>query len=318
MKRFLILLLIIGATLVLELQAANAEVVDKILVVVNDEIITQGDVDRILLPIYAQYRDVYSGQELVDQMDQVRLGVLDRMIQDKVLLSEARRREVKVDDREVSEKIEEVRKTFPSEEEFKKALRSENLLMSDIETKYRQRIMIDRLVDIEIKRRVSVSPSEVVDFFARNADKFGEPDKIKLRAILIRVNDDHSEEDAIKIARQIVERLNEGSNFALLAARYSDGPYAESGGDMGWVNNGELMERINGLVFTLEKGEISGILKTDLGFHIFMVEEKEVARPKEFKEAKKEIEGILYNQKIQEELGRWLEDLKKDAYIAFR
>ena len=78
------------------------------------------------------------------------------------------------------------------------------------------------------------------------------------------------------------------------------------------------MDRINDLVFSLDENETSGILKTKLGFHIFLVEEKEPSSIIEFNKAKPEIEQIMINKKMQDKLGQWIENLKKDAYIAFR
>lgn len=295
-----------------------AEVVGKILVIVNDEIITQGGLDRILIPIYKQYKELYTGQELARKLDEARRNVLQKLIQDKLLLTEAKRRKIEAEDEEIERRIEEVRRRFPDEEEFKKALERENIVLSELEKRFKERVIIDKLVDMEIRRRVSISPNEIMGYYESHKDEFEEPEKIRLRSILIKISEDRPEREALESAKRILARLKVGANFGLSAEKYSDGPYAESGGDMGWVKPGELMARINDLIFTLEENQISNILKTNLGFHIFKVEEKMPSRAKEFREARDEIEQILFSNKIEEHLGRWIENLKKDAYIAFR
>ena len=299
-------------------QSGFGIVVDKVLVIVNDEIITQGDLERILFPVYQRYRMQYTDEELAGVMEETRRSVLMRLIQDKLLLSEARRKKIEVTEEEVQKKTAEMRKRFRTEEEFEIALAQEDLILSELEKKHRERIMIDKLIDSEIRGGISVSPSEIMAFYEKNKDLLKEPRQVKIRSILIRVNDARSEEEARKLAEELLGRLAEGGDFALLAKTYSEGPYADSGGDMGWVKEGELMARINDLVFELDENEISGILKTDLGFHIFMVEEKKISKPRSFSEARERIEQILYNQKVQEKLNNWMEELKQNAYIAFR
>lgn len=297
---------------------SRAEVVDKILVVVNDEVITQGDLDRILYPIYMQYRDLYSNEELAAKLDEVRRNVLERMIQDKLLLCEARKINIEAEKSEVDEKISELKKRFTTTQEFKETLESENITLGELEKKYTERIMIDKLVDLEIRRRVAFSPSEILAYYEAHKKDFEEPEKVKLETILIRFNDGRSEEEARSLAEGILMRLQEGGDFSLLAKEYSDGPYRDSGGDMGWVKKGELMETIDSLVFDLDKGEISGVLETNLGFHIFKVEDKTPENVPEFQQVKNKIEQIIFNKKFEEKFGRWLEELKKNAYIAFR
>ncbi len=285
----------------------------------NDEIITQGEIDRILIPIYQQYKNQsYADDELVLKLDNARKDILDRLIQDKLLLAEAKKLKVEVDPREIKERVDMVRNRFSSEAEFRQALASENLNLETLEKKYKDRIMIDRLIDIEVRRRVSVSPKEIWDYYNEHKAEFEKPRSAKVRSILMRTGGETSDEDAEKLANQVLGRVEEGGSFILLAREYSSGPYKESGGDMGWVEDGDLMEDLNEAVFKLEPGEISGVIKSGLGFHIFMLEEKRESRIMDFNESKNEIEELLYSSKTEEALGAWIKELKKNAYIAFR
>ena len=120
------------------------------------------------------------------------------------------------------------------------------------------------------------------------------------------------------MAKELLHRIEEGGDFALLAKAYSEGPYKDNGGNMGWVVRGELMKKLDELAFNLEKGEVSGILKTKLGFHILKVEDKKSATSTSFEKVKDNIERCLFNKKVNEKLDKWLNRLKKNAYIAFR
>ena len=104
--------------------ARSAEVVERILVVVNDEIITEQDLEFVMAPVVAQYRTAYTGQALQEKIKEARAEFLDKVIEDKLILSEAKRRQVIVKDAEVDEMMAEVRNKFPSKELFLKALES--------------------------------------------------------------------------------------------------------------------------------------------------------------------------------------------------
>jgi len=316
--KFKSLLNILFIFLTLATTLAYSEVVDKIVVVVNDEIITQGELDRMLLPVYKQYKGLYAGAELEEKLEEVRRNILNRLIEDKLLLSEVKRRKIEITDEEVKAKLDDVKSRFATDEEFEEALASENILLSDLEKNYKERIAIDKMVDSEIRKALSISPHEVIDYYKSHQEEFNQPAKVKLWAILLKTNESRSEEEMLRAAKELLGRLEEGADFKGLAKTYSEGPYRESGGDMGWVRKGELMKEIDELVFSLEEGETSGILKTSLGLHIFKIEEKMPSRPAEFQEVRELIEEALYRKKTEEKLKVWIHELKKNAYIAFR
>jgi len=295
-----------------------AEVVDKIIVIVNDEIITQGEVDRILSPMYQQWKMAHTDEELAKKIDEARFKVLQRLINDKLLFSEAKRTEIEVTDEDVQLRIEEVKKRFANEEEFKMNLLRENITLGELEKKYKERIMIDKLINTEIRGRISVAPSEVTEYYRTHKDEFREPKKVKVRSILIRVDERRPAEKALEKSKEILARLEEGGDFSLLAKEYSEGPYRDKGGDMGWVKENELMTRINDVLFKLDKDEMSGIVKTNLGFHIFRIDDVSASRVMKFHESKNLVERHIFNKKMDEKLGQWLEKLREDAYIAFK
>ena len=296
----------------------RAEVIDKIVVIVNDDVITQSEVDKILLPIYAQYKNLYSKEELAERIGAARRGVLERLIDDKILLGEAKKKKIEVGDAEIEARVQEARGRFSGEEEFKLALMQENLRLSELEKRFRERLTIEKFVNREVMGKISVSPTEILDYYESHKSEFENPLKVKLRAILVKISEDRPRDEALKAAQKILYRLKEGGDFGLLAKEYSEGPYADKGGDMAWVEKGQLIERIDALVFDMKVGEISGILETELGFHLFRVEERTEESAKSFAEEKEGIEQFLISGKRQIKLGQLIAGLKENAYIAFR
>ncbi|MBL7158049.1 MAG: peptidylprolyl isomerase [Candidatus Omnitrophica bacterium] len=297
---------------------AHSEVVNKVLVVVNDEVITQGELDKILIPIYMQYRDIYEEEELTSALAGARKAILEKMVQNKLLLSEAKRRKIEVDPREVEAVIEDVRQSFPSEEAFRETLTRENIYMSQLEEQYREKIMIDKLIDFAVKSKISIAPLEGSQYYEEHPEEFKTPEQVHVRAILIKVTPERNETEAIKLSNRILRRLGEGSDFSLLAKEYSDASFAESGGDMGWIKKGELISELDELIFLLEPGRFSHVIQTKVGFHIFKVEEKKDSSAKGFSEVKEMVEQKIYSQKIEKGIEDFMERLKENAYISFK
>lgn len=295
-----------------------AEVVDKIAVVVNNEVITEGEVERMLLPIYEQYKTLYQGAELVKRLEEARQRIMAQLIEDKLILCEARRLNVEVDEKDVDMKLGEVRSHFPSRADFEKALAGQRLTVKDLKRRYREQLMTRRIIDEKVGASVMITPVDIVNYYNAHADEFKQPPEIRLRNILVKPRPDLPAPKAIGLAREISRRLKEGGDFGALAKVYSEGPGAEDGGMMGYVKKGDLLPEIERVVFNMKEGETTGIIQTSLGYHIFKVEEKREPRSRALSEARKEIEELVFREKVQAKIGGWVKNLKKNAYIAFK
>lgn len=296
----------------------RAEVVDKIAIVVNSEVVTEGEIDRMLAPIYEQYKTLYKGTDLIKKLEEARQRIITQLIEDRLILCEAKRQNVEVGDKDIEAKLDEARRRFPSRGDFEKALAAQRLTIKDLRARYRDQLMIRRLIDQKVGAKVTITPVDIANYYNAHADEFKQPAEIKLRNILIKPKDDLPPYKASGLAREVMRRLREGGDFAGLAKVYSDGPGAEDGGMMGYVKKGDLLPEIEKKVFELKEGEISGIIQTSLGYHIFKVEEKKAERNLEFSEVRREVEDRIFMEKVRDKIGGWINNLKKNAYIAFK
>lgn len=294
------------------------EVVDKIVVVVNNEIITQREIDRMAGPVYEQYRALYYGDELVKKVEEARLGIINQLIEDKLILSEAKRLNIEVTDDEVELRVNDIRKHFNSKEDFEAALLEQGLMLKDLRARYREQIMTRRLIDQRIGSRITISPSEVSDYYNKHLNEYIQPEEIRLRNILIRPRSGLEPAKALALAKEVLRRLSEGGDFAGLAKEYSEGPNAKEGGLMGYIKKGDLLPEIEAIVFNLKEGELSGVVQTSLGYHVFKVEEKRPRKTNDLSEVRHDVEEAIFKEKVRGKLKGWIEGLKKNAYIAFK
>ncbi|MBI3252062.1 MAG: peptidylprolyl isomerase [Candidatus Omnitrophica bacterium] len=297
--------------------ALSAEVIERILAVVNDEVVTEQDLEVAMAPVVAQYRTRYTGKEFDEKVRELSRDFLNKVIEDKVVLSEAKHRQVIVKDEEVDEVMADVRAKFPSREVFLKAIGEQGLTEKKLWNRFRDQLMGQKLVGYEVKSRVSVSPGEVNEYYKAHPDEFAQGDRVKLRHILIRA-DARFEDEAKSLAESLVAEIRGGRPFEDLAKSTSEASEAKDGGDMGWMEKGQLMGEIDEKVFALEPGQITDPIKSSLGYHIFKVVERQKFSVKPLSEVRGEVQDKLFKEKLGVRLDAWMKNLKKNAYISIR
>ena len=153
----------------------------------------------------------------------------------------------------------------------------------------KEEIMIQGLLDRGISDRVEVTDSEIENHYQENRDNYTEPSMIRASHILV---------DSELIAIKVQEDLKYGANFADLAREYSlDIPTKDKGGDLGYFAKGELVPAFEQACEKLEAGEVSDIVKTDLGYHIIKIFDKKEPTPKSLEQVKDTIESELLFEK---------------------
>ena len=310
-------LLTVFLSLVFCARLSAAEVLERILAVVNDEIITEQDLQILVAPVASQYRTLYTAKELEEKLKETREEFLRKVVEDKLILSEAKRKQVIVSDAEVDEMMTDVRNKFPSREVFLKAIEEQGLTEKKLWNRFRDQLMSQKLVAYEVKSKVTVSPGEVNQYYKTHTEEFSQGERVRLRQILIREGS-RPEEDAKAFADSLVAQLDERKSFEDLARTYSEGSEAKEGGEMGWVEKGQLLGEIDHVVFSLKEGEHTPPVKSSLGYHLFQVVERQPSSLKPISEVRLDIQEKLFKQKMKWRLESWIESLKKSAYISIR
>jgi len=298
--------------------SAQAATVNKVVAVVNDEVITQQDVDQLLSVLYAQYSQEYKDDELLQKMEEVKKDILNQVIEDKLVLSRAKELGIKVADSEIDERLDYIKKGFPTEEEFYKTLKTQGITIANLKDRYMDQIMMKKLVDYEVKSKISVLPSETSDYYEKHKDQFMEKAQYRVKNILIKAKD----EAAFELARiemdNVYNKLKAGEDFDALAKQYSQGPNAEKGGDIGYIEKGQMLETLDKTIFKLKAGEFSEPVKSEIGYHVFKVEDIKYGESANLEEVQKDIQLMLFQNKFKVMVSEWLSNLKKKAYISIK
>lgn len=270
---------------------SQAEIVERVVARVNEEIITLTELEKT----YRELKSAFLGEARFPS----RRELLERMIENRLLLQEAERQEIKVSEGEVQENIERVKSTFLSEKAFKMALEREGIKIEDLKKRYEEELMIKKLIDREVKPEVEVTKKEIRNYYEKNKRRFREEERVKIRHILF---GDYSQ------AEKALKRIKSGTNFEEVA----------KGGHLGSFKRGQLDRKIEEVAFNLKQGEISSIVKTEAGYHIVKLEKKEEARLKKLSEAKEVIRNILSSQKMEQKIKEYLKKLKAKQEIEIK
>jgi peptidyl-prolyl cis-trans isomerase D len=150
--------------------------------------------------------------------------------------------------------------------------------------------------------QVTLEESEIQDYFDQHRDQFPKEKRIKARHILFKVPpgaEPEKEQEVKKRAEEVLQKIKEGADFAAMARQYSEEPgAAENGGDLGYFTKGKMVEPFEKVAFSLKKGEVSDLVRTEFGYHIIKVEDVLGENP--YEEAKPGIQTILKREKAQE------------------
>ncbi|MBI4115455.1 MAG: peptidylprolyl isomerase [Candidatus Omnitrophica bacterium] len=318
-------LFIIGALLLCTVSPvwAQKQLLDRVVAVVNDEAITQSELDLFLRPLYEEFKRQYKGEELRREFNEARLKLLNQMIEDRLVFQEAKTRGITIEDSETDKLLDEMRARFPSEEEFEKTLIEQGFTLTKLRENLKRQATVRRLHDMEIRAQVVVSPLEIEEYYKNHSSEFTEEEKIKVRSITIRKGEDAiakglTDEAAKKKLESIEGKIRSGKKFEDLAQEFSEDARAKEGGMMGWVKRGEMLQEIEEALFGFKEGEISNVLETPMGYHLFKVEEKQIGRIAPLDEVRDKIRDVIFRQKAQKRFKEWMDELKAKAFITIR
>lgn len=191
--------------------------------------------------------------------------------------------------------------------EFLRQLQLKKITKEEWVEKQKQKKLIEKLLNQEIFDKVPVGSNEVESYFRKNKSEFSEPDQVRCRQIIV---------DKKEKAEKILSLLQKGSNFPSVAQDYSEGLEKNKGGDLGWIMRGQYPKVIEDACFTLAVGQMSGVVSSEYGYHIFKVVEKKPGFQKTFNDVKNTIEESLKRAKGEELIQPWLENLNQEAKIS--
>jgi peptidyl-prolyl cis-trans isomerase SurA len=298
----------------------SGEVMDRVICVVNNDAITLFELDEV------EARYLYENKENPPEgaaRAALRRKLLDHIIDNRIQLQQAEREKVVVEDSEITEQLEEIKKKLgaKSQAEFDEMLKSQGLTLEGVKKRIKDQIMIQRVTRRKVGLRVSVTEQEIDKYLEENRAKLEVGLVFEARHILFLPKPPNSEEGweaARKKSEEVYALLRAGQDFAELAKKYSEDPSGKDGGSLGKLKRGELAPDIEAAILALEPGQYSSPFRSKVGYHLFRLDSKETLTGDALAQARNQIRDILYRQKYDARMQEWVAEIRQRAVIQIR
>lgn len=293
----------------------SQEVVEEIVAIVNDDIITLSQVKAEHDASYRMLRAQYQGEDFEKAYAQFKRDLLNRMIIDTLLLQEAEKMDLRVEE-QLKIYLDNLKKqnNMDSDEELKRAVEQQGGSFEEFKRQLREQILREGVIYSQVMGSIVIEDAELVNYHKLHPEEFTELPEYKLSAITI-IAEHKSEEEIEAKKREINEKLSSGEDFAALASEYSEGPEKDNQGDLGRFQKGKLEKTLEQAVEKLKEGEVTPWLEVRNAWFLLKLEEKKESRIKSFEESRNEIEQKIFNEKRQKKTEEFLKELKEKSYI---
>ncbi len=291
-----------------------AEVVEEIYAVVNEEAITGSELKKFEADMIRSLRYEKRGEELEQAMAELRRNLLDRFIEQKLLLSKVKEKNYDVD-ADVEVIIQEIRKqnNIASEDDLKAALAAEGIEYAAWKDMLREQRRQQRLIAEEVGAKIKIDNPQIMEYYRGHAAEFTLPAEFTLNAIYLARPEDGAPP---REKMDLVLAALQGEGFAAAAKKHSELPGAAEGAiALGKFKPGELDPKLEEAAQTLKKDEASGWVETESGWYLIQLAEFAPQRLREVREVREDIVAILREAEQQVKLKEYIEQLKKDSYV---
>ncbi len=302
------------------IQSQGAEIVDRIVAVVNDDIITLFELNQSIKPYEDKIHALgYTEEKERRMIFKVREGVLSQLIDRKIEDQQIKRSNIKISEEQIDQTIEQIKeKNFFTDEDLRLALAKDGLTMEVYRNKIKEEILQTRLINLEVKSKVVITEEDISAYYEKHLDMYGGKQKYHLRNILIRIPTFADENKKLEIRAKIDEILKElkaGQSFETMAKNYSVSSTAAEGGDLGLFELESLSPQLQKTIKRMKPGEFTPVLETDQGYQIFFLQEIIETPGKSLEDVSPEIQRILFQENADKKYQEWIEGLRKKSVI---
>lgn len=285
---------------------------------INGEIIPEAAIQYELTRLVKFYARHMSSEQVREQMPLLKEKAKDQAIGAKLLIAEADRLDIQVDDREVDAKLSELVKSCGGRAKFDKMIAAQGVPLDTFRQSLTRGCRVDKLVAKITEGAPEPTEGEMRAHYEAHPNEYRKPDRAQARHILVKP--DLAGEAGEAVARskiqEIRQQILDGASFTELATAHSECPSGQShGGSLGWISRGAMVPEFDDVVFSMEIGKLSEVVETPLGFHIVEKISHEEGRPASYDEVRENIHEFLHHAHRGEVLSAHVVELKEKADI---
>ncbi len=240
-----------------------------------------------------------------DQLVALKQTVLRELVDRQLLLQDAKAKGISIPFEAVRTAVTQLKAEY-QDGRFQDALAQGRLTEPEFEQKTADRLIVEKLVDEVVYQRVAVTEEELQGYLDAHAAEFQEPEQVHAAQIVVKELED---------ARRLRDELHRGAKFGDLARAHSLSADARLGGDLGWFPRGVMPPEFDAVAFSLQPGQISDVVTSEYGFHLFKVLERRPARKKDLAQVRREVERRLLRDKQEKAQAAYVQTLREHAAL---
>ena len=296
-------------------------VVERVVAVVNQDIITLSEVERVVGHLKEGIESENRLQRR-ERMNELFRKALDTLIEEKLIDQEVKRSGVKVTSKEVDGTIEEIkRRNGASQEDLEKALSKDGLTLEAFKKEVEKKLLRTKLVNWAVKVDPKAGEKELRDFYQKNIDQYRIELSYRPSHILFVVPKEAKSEEVRAIrgrCQNVLERIKAGEDFGEMAILYSEDTSSKDKGDLGYFKKGELLPAIEKEAVRLKIGEVGGIVRTEFGFHIIKLLDRRGGESSSFEEVRQKIQADYFEKEFEKAFSQFIGTLKEKSVIEIK
>lgn len=302
--------------------AAEPRLLNSLVVIVDQEIITLKDVLQYIAPAVEVLTRTYAGQPEVlrQKLQEAERDGVEQLVERKLILHEFERAGYNLPESLIEDRVKErLRERFGGDRAaMTRTLQSQGMTYEAFRRRLREDIIIGAMRARNIGAdKIIVSPHKIEKYYAENLDKFRIKDQLKLRAIMLNAGASRSREAARRLAAEILARLREGAPFDEMARVYSEDTYRAQGGYRGWIERGDLRKELAEAAFNLKPGQPSEVIEVGDTFWILLVEDARANQIRTLPEVRDEIVQTLQAEEQARLHREWIQRLKAKSFVRY-
>ena len=317
------LLLILGFIFLLSGGISSSEaLVDRVVAVVNQEVIMFSDVERWSRSFQEEIQ-TEDRLERRERIQEVFRRVLEKLIEEKLIDQEAKKSGIKVTSKEIEGAIEELRRqNAVDQENFEKLLAAEGLTLEAFKKEIEKRILRTKLIQGAVKVESKAGEKELRDFYQKNTDGYRIDESYRTSHILFLIPKEATLEQIREIRKkcqEVLEKIRGGKDFGEMAFLSSEDTVSRKDrGDLGYFKRGELLPALEREAIRLRVGEVSGVIRTEFGFHLIKLLDRKGGEPPPFEEIKEKVQADYYDKEMEKAFQQFLSKLKEKSIIEIK
>jgi peptidyl-prolyl cis-trans isomerase SurA len=298
---------------------AGQSITDRVVAVVNQEAITLSDVEKL---VNAGEVSAQDRLERRNKIRELRLRTLESLIEEKLIDQEVKRSGVKVPSKDIEAHVEEIkRRNSATQEELEKALVQEGITLEGFKKQIEKKMLRAKLIQWAVKSEIKPSEKDLRQFYEGHSDLYRNTESYRPAHILFPFRRDTTAKEVAetkKKCEKVLEKIRAGEDFGEMALLYSQDGSNKDRGDLGYFKRGELLPVLEKEALRLKVGEVSGIVRTDFGFHILKLLDHKGGGPLPYEEVKEKVKAHFFEKEAEKAFREFMTTLKEKSVIEIK